>query len=310
MPSTKITFLILPHTNLLDLAGASQVFFEAKEHGIDLEMEYCSFEEKLITSANLPLGRIKHYKTQKLKPGDYIFIVSADIKYVLSKELRPDKALLTWISSSYNSGVNVCSVCNGAFLLAQTGLLDGRNCTTHWKRTTTLKEKFPLANVVENVLFIEDNGIYTSAGASSGIDIALHIIGKLRGEYFSYKISRELVIYNRRSGSQEQQSIFLSFRNHMHTGVHKVQDWLQENLDKKASLPFLSDISFMSSRNLTRIFKKETGITINDYVTLLRKERIRDLQKNPDITRKQIARLCGLKSERQITRLLTDYKLN
>lgn len=308
MPATKIVFLILPHTNLLDMAGAAQVFFEAREHGIDIEIEYCSFEKKIITSANLPIGHIKNYRQLKLQAGDYIFIVSADIKYVLSKDLKPEKPLLNWITTSYNEGVNICSVCNGAFLLAQTGLLNGRNCTTHWKRTKTLKEKFPLANVVENILFIEDNGIYTSAGASSGIDIALHIISKLRGDYFSFKISRELLIYNRRSGSQEQQSIFLNFRNHMHTGIHKVQDWLQENPDKKASLPMLADISFMSIRNLTRIFKKETGLTINRYITLLRRERIRSLAKNPDITRRQIARLCGLKSERQITRLLgKDY---
>jgi transcriptional regulator GlxA family with amidase domain len=304
MAVTKIVFLVLPHTNLLDMAGAAQVFFEAKEQGIDLEIGYCSFEKNIISSASLPLGRIQNFSTQKMKTGDYIFIVSADIKYIMSGDMRPDKSLLKWITDAYKNGVNICSVCNGAFLLGQTGLLNGRNCTTHWKRTKELKEKFPAANVMENILFMEDAGIFTSAGASSGIDIALHIISKLRGDYFSYQISRELVIYNRRSGGHVQQSIFLSFRNHMHAGIHKVQDWLQENLDRKISLELLADIAFMSSRNLTRIFKKETGITINEFVTLLRKERIRELVKNPDISRQQIARLCGFKSQKQVSRLL------
>lgn len=304
MPTVKIVFLVLPHTNLLDMAGAAQVFFEARENGVDIQMEYCSFENSLITSSNLPLGKIKNFKTHKFKKGDYLFIVSADIKYVLSKQLQPEAALLKWINDAYANGANICSVCNGAFLLGKTGLLDGRNCTTHWKRTATLQKIFPKANVLENIIYTEDNGIYTSAGASSGIDIALHIVSKLKGEYFSYKISRELVIYNRRSGNAEQQSVFLSYRNHMHAGVHKVQEWLMENLDKKATLADLAELAFMSIRNLTRIFKKETGISINHYVTLLRKQRMLEFVKNPDISKKQLANLCGLKSEKQVRRIL------
>lgn len=305
---TKIVFFLLPHTNLLDIAGAAQVFYEGKENGLDIEMDYCSATANIVSSANLPIGKVKNFKQQKVKGGDYIIIGSADIKYILSGKLNPEAALINWITSAYQKGVNICSVCNGGFLLAKTGLLNGRNCTTHWKRTMQLKEACPSANIIENILFVEDNGVYTSAGAASGIDIALHIVSKLRGEYFSYKISRELVVYNRRNGTHQQQSIFLEFRNHMHAGVHKVQDWLQENLDKKTDLQGLADIAFMSNRNLTRIFKKETGVTINEYITLLRKERIRALQKNPDITKKQIAKLCGLKSERQITRLVKNLK--
>jgi len=303
MAATKIVFLILPHGGLLDIAGASQVFFEAKEYGVDLQIEYCSFEKSLSTSANLPLGKIGSYQSQKFKKGDYLFIgSSAEVKILF--KLKPEQALLNWIKDAYNNGVNICCICNGAFLLAQTGLLDGRNCTTHWKSTGKLKEKYPKANVQENILFTEDNRIYTSAGASSAIDIALHILSKLKDENFSYKVSRELVIYNRRSGSQVQQSIFLEYRNHMHAGIHHVQDWLQENLHKKSTLESLGEIACMSSRNLTRIFKRESGITINQYLSMLRKERIKQLLMNPDITRKEIARLCGLESERQLIRLL------
>lgn len=295
---------MLPHSNLLDMAGAAQVFLEAKSHGIPLDLEYCSYEKKICTTVNLPLGNLKKYHACSLKTRDYIFIVSADIEYILSKQFKPERKLLDWIKNAHQIGVNICSVCNGAFLLGKTGLLNGHNCTTHWKRTRALQEKFPKANVLDNILFIEDKGIYTSAGGSSGIDIALDIVSKLRGEYFSYQISRELVIYKRRSGYQNQHSVYLSFRNHMHAGIHKVQDWLQHHLDQKPTLNLLADEALMSTRNLTRIFRKETGITIIDYVTLLRKERIRELLKNPDITRSQIAAFCGLKSEKQVSRLI------
>lgn len=308
MAETRIIFLVLPRSNLLDLSGAAQVFFEARESGVDLEIEYCSFAQSIITSANLPLGKIKNFSQLKPGPGDYLFIVSTDFKYIGNKNLCFENKLLEWIRNAYHSGANICCLCNGVFLLAQTGLLDGRNCTTHWKRTKTLKEWFPKVNVVENILFVEDNRIFTNAGASASIDIALHILGKLRNENFAYNISRELVIYNRRSGHHEQQSLHMSYRNHMHAGIHRLQDWLPDHLDRKITLPDLSDIAYMSTRNLTRIFKKETGVTIKDYITLLRKEQIQQLKKNPDMTRKQIAMLCGLKSEKQVTRIMNGVQ--
>lgn len=304
--SSKIVFLIPPQTNLLDFAGASQVFLEAKEHGLDIEMCFCSFDKNIVTSFQLPLGKIENYSKQKLKQGDYMFVLSAHIDYVLSTKLNPDKSLVNWITQAHADGATICSICNGAFLLGKTGLLNGKKCTTHWKRTTQLQKMFPNAKVEEDILFIEDRGIISSAGATSGVDVALYILSKLKGDYFTYKISRELIIYNRRSGTETQHSIFLNYRNHTHSGVHRVQDWLQTNLHKKASVNNLANTANMSYRNFCRVFKKETSITVNNYITLLRKERIKELLKNPDISRSQIAIQCGLKSERQVSRILNN----
>jgi transcriptional regulator GlxA family with amidase domain len=162
------------------------------------------------------------------------------------------------------------------------------------------------AKVQENVLFTEDDGVMTSAGVASGIDLALHIVSTLTDDYFCFKVAREIVVYSRRRGNQAQQSVFLSYRNHIHSGVHAVQDWLQEHLHERALLENLAEIACMSTRNLTRIFKQETGITVHDYITILRQERISELLKNPDISRVQIAQQCGLQSERQISRLITS----
>jgi transcriptional regulator GlxA family with amidase domain len=151
---------------------------------------------------------------------------------------------------------------------------------------------------------VEDKGIYTSAGVTAGIDLALHIVSVLKDDNFSFKIARELVVYNRRSGSDAQQSIHLSYRNHIHSGIHKVQDWLQDNLNKALNIIDLAAIANMSDRNFTRIFKKETSLTVHEYITLLRKERLTALLKNPDLSRQQIAQQCGLASERQLSRLI------
>jgi transcriptional regulator GlxA family with amidase domain len=304
MAKTTIIFLILPHVHLLDLAGADQVFHEAKDMGADIQIEYCSIEKNVITSSHLPFGKLKHFSKINITSNDYLFVPGAEVNFLLSKDMMLEKNLFKWVTNGYANGATICTICTGAFFLASTGLLDGRKCTTHWKRTTQLQKKYPLVNVIENILFTGDEKIYTSAGVTAGIDMALYIVANLTDDSFSYKVARELVVYIRRQGSELQQSVFMSYRNHIHSGIHKVQDFLQEQVHQKSSLIHLAAIACMSVRNFTRIFKKETGISVNEYITLIRKERIRELIKNPDITRKEIARQSGLKSERQVIRLL------
>lgn len=304
MAATKIVFLIIPEIQLLDMAGADQVFYEARCYGSDLEIDYCSFDNAIKTSTLLPIGQVKDLNEVSFKAGDYLIIPGAETSYLLSEEFKAKTDFFDWLKMAYSQKVILCSVCTGAFVLAHAGLLNGRKCTTHWKRTAQLQALFPKAEVIENILFIEDGGIMTSAGVTSGIDLALHIISQLEDEFFAYKVARELVIYMRRQGNHTQQSIFLQYRNHIHSGIHKVQDWLQENIHQKAALPDLAEIACMSTRNFTRVFKKETGVSVNEFTTLIRKERIKALIKKTDMTRAQVAHQCGLKSERQIFRLM------
>ena len=304
MPATQIIFLIIPQIQLLDLAGPDQVFYEAIDYGADIKLEYCSFEDNVKTSSAMPFGKLKHFGKIKIKAGDYIFIPGSEVSFLNSKKMKMQKELFAWVRDAYAKGAFVCSICTGAFFLGMAGLLNGRKCTTHWKRTAELKATYPLILLQENILFTEDERVMTSAGVTSGIDMALYILSKLKDDNFSYKVARELVIYVRRQGNELQQSIYMSYRNHIHAGIHIVQDYMQENIDKKMLLTELAAIAFMSSRNLTRVFKKETGISVNEYINLIRKERIRELIKNPDITRVQMARQCGLSSQRHVARLI------
>lgn len=301
---TKIIFLVLPQVHLLDLAGPDQVFLEAKDYGLGIEVLYCSYGVPVETSTNIALGNLQHFSEIKANEGDYIVIPGATLGFLNSPEMSRQQDLFNWVIDGYNRKANVCSICTGAFFLALTGLLDGKHCTTHWKRTAELQQQYPKLQVVDNILFTEDQRIFTSAGVTSGIDLALHIVAKIKDDLVSYKVARELVVYNRRSGSDAQQSIHLKYRNHIHVGIHKIQDQLQEKIDTKMVLDDLAELACMSTRNMTRIFKKETGLTINDYIQILRKEKIRELLKNPDLSRRDIALQCGLKSERQVSRIL------
>jgi transcriptional regulator GlxA family with amidase domain len=304
MAHTKIVFLVLPKMHLLDLAGPDQVFHEALEYGADLSIEYCSLGENVHTSSQFPLGRLKNFRDVTLQAGDHLIIPGASVDFLISKQMTAEKELMRWVNAAHARGANISSICTGAFFLALTGLLNGRKCTTHWKRTVELKKRFPKVNLMEDILFTEDDRIYTSAGVTAGIDLALFILSKLTDDHLSFKVARELVVYVRRAGADSQQSVFMKYRNHIHSGIHKAQDFVQENIRKKVTLDQLADKACMSARNLTRTFKRETGITVNEYTNLIRKEMLRAFAKNPDMSRKQMAKECGLSSERHVIRLM------
>ena len=302
---TKFTFLLIPQVHILDLAGPDQAIHEAIDYRADFEIEYCSTNNPISTSSGLPFSKVKHFSKTRMKKGDFIIVPGATHAYLVSPEFIKQKDLFSWLRLNYANGVNICSVCLGAFVLAESGLLNGIPCTTHFKKTKDLQLRYPAILVNENILFTDQNRLYTSAGIASGIDLILHIIEKLKCIYFSHLVARELVVYNRRNGNATQESELMKFRNHIHSGIHLAQDFIIENINKKRTLSQLAEIANMSERNFTRIFKKETGITVNEFITTIRKEKIKELLKHPDHSILSIANKVGLKSEKQVKRILS-----
>ncbi|MCW3078571.1 AraC family transcriptional regulator, partial [Segetibacter sp.] len=242
-----------------------------------------------------------------LKEGDYVFVPGMDNNYVNSIPFRAERQFFNWLKECSEKKINVCSICTGAFALGHAGLLKDTECTTHWRRVKELQLQFPSAKVVSDILFIKSNNVYTSAGISAGIDLALAILEDLKGPLFTHKVARGLVVYHRRSGKHNQQSIYLDYRNHINPQVHEVQDFLIDNLSKENNIDDLASLVGMSSRNLSRVFKEKTGSTILEYHTLLRKEYANTMLNNPEYTIEYIASQCGFKTARQLHRILKTY---
>lgn len=300
----KVAFIVPPNVELLDLAGPTQVFVEAKSYGLDAEIEFYSFHDGNISTSGVAFGEIKSYKLANLKAGDFVFIPGTDHDYLKSDLFRAEKNLFNWIAQCADNKVNTCSVCTGAFFLGEAGVLDNRECTTHWRRTDELKSRFPKANVLADILYVKSDNVYTSAGISAGIDLALAILEDLKGPHFVHKVARGLVVYHRRDPSHSQKSIYLDFRNHINPKIHEVQDYLINNLAKENSIETLAEMIAMSPRNLSRVFKESTGLTIVEYLTELRREMAKTLLNNPEYTIDYIASQCGFKSARQLQRIL------
>lgn len=309
MMATKFVFLLLPQVHILDLAGPDQAIHEAIDFGADFEIEYCSNAHSIVTTSGLPLGKVIHFLKVRMNPGDFLIIPGCSYQYLASQEFLNQKDLFHWLRKIHEEGISLVSICMGAFVLAESGLINGRQCTTHFKKTNALQKKYPALKVMENILFTDHENIYTSAGIASGIDLALHIIEKLKGSHFAHRVARELVVFSRRNANDSQESEFLKFRNHIHSGIHAVQDFILENIDKKNHLPDLADIAAMSERNFTRIFKKESGVTVNQYINSIRKAKAREWMKNLNMSRAEVAAKVGLQSEKQLTRILANPTL-
>ena len=282
---------------MLDLAGPLQVFLEANRIERRFTIHYSSTEQKVTTEGGLVVADLEPLR----EAGEGDIIVVPGMPYRFTE--RIPRAVTRWLKSSAEAGASIASVCTGAFLLGDAGLLNGRRCTTHWSRIEELRQRFPDARVLDDRLFVSDESITTSAGIASGIDMALSMIERLHGSLVAAAVAREMVIYIRRDGSQQQQSVYLEYRTHLHPGIHRVQDWLTHNPDADATIPQLADIAGMSGRNLTRTFRAATGITIQQFTTQLRLELARNLLHDPSLTIDRIAERCGLGSARQLRRI-------
>lgn len=204
---------MLPEVEILDLAGPLQALSEAKRYRIRL----CATKESVRSSQGLTLSGLE--PLPEISSG--ALVVVPGTPYAATTKI--ERRVIRWLAEAARAGAQITSVCTGAFALGEAGLLDGRRCTTHWSRTGELARRFPHARVLTDRLFVTDGNITTSAGIASGIDMALSIIEQSEGPLVAAEVAREMVVYLRRDGSEQQESVYLDYRTHLQPGVHRVQ---------------------------------------------------------------------------------------
>ena len=207
-----------------------------------------------------------------------------------------DPALFAWLRRVAPTLRRLGSVCVGSFLLAEAGLLDGKRATSHWRFAKELARRYPMVNVESEPVWVKDENIYTSAGISAGIDLALAWVEEDCGASIAQEVARELVLFLRRSGGQKQLSVSLSAQASEMKAIQELQVWITENLRKKLSVQVLADRTAMSLRNFERVFTREVGRTPSNYVLQARVEAVRHQLERTDRGLKQIAVACGFAS--------------
>ena len=303
--SHKTVFLILPRIHLMDLAGPVQVFYEADRLGAeDYKLYFVGLKSQEMSEQGLGLCGLEPYKELELSAGDRILVPGIDFAYYSSHNpTSPEKELLNWVRENHRRGVIIGSICSGALVLAKAGLLDYVKCTSHWKCIDFIRSNFPKVKILSDRVFVKDRGFITSAGMTSGIDMALSMVEAISGPVTAANVAREMVVYLRRHGMERQHSYYLDYRTHFNPTVHKVQNYLVNHMYRNPTIEELGDLFSTSERNLTRLFKKHAGITIQEYKDALRLELAGHLLNNPDNTQRYIASECGFRDERQFRRL-------
>jgi transcriptional regulator GlxA family with amidase domain len=192
-----------------------------------------------------------------------------------SRDAARDRATVAWVRAAAARSRRVCSVCTGAFVLAKAGILDGHRATTHWASCDRLAERNPAVTVERDPIFVRDGNVYTSAGVTAGMDLALALVEEDLGRKTALEAARWLVLFVKRPGGQSQFSAQLAAQTADREPLRELQEWIAGNLHADLSVPALAERAHMSERNFARAFRRELGLTPAAYVEIARVEAAR-----------------------------------
>jgi transcriptional regulator GlxA family with amidase domain len=293
--SRRIVVVVVPPVDELDLVGPIQVFksvnrlagrsiysIEVVTNGSHLTVE----------GEGGVLSFIAHQHFASVSGGCDSVLLVCGLK---SRSVR-DAKLSAWLRKMSVEVRRLGAVCVGAFLLAEAGLLNNRRATAHWKFGSELAKLYPKVHVEHDPLWVKDGNIYTSAGISASIDLALAWVEEDCGAGLAHEAARELVLFLRRPGGQPQMSVSLASQASSMTSIRELQIWIADHLQSKLSVENLADRMSMSVRNFERVFTREVGTTPSHYVLQMRVESARHQLERIDRSLKQIASAVGFGS--------------
>ena len=294
----RVVFVAAPEVEILDLVGPLQVFARASEMYIEenpgsppaysVEVVTTSQRRSLVANCGL---RITANKTFRELDGKIDTLLIAGGNSIERDEISTEVA--RWLRKIARPIRRVGSVCTGAMLLARAGLLDGRRATTHWNWCEVLIRRAPRAHVDPNPIFIRDENVYTSAGVTAGMDLALALVEEDHGSRLALKVARNLVLYLRRPGGQSQFSAALSLQVTDRKPLRELEAWVLDNLNKPLTVPVLAERVGMSPRNFARVFINEMKTTPAKFVERLRVEAARRRLEESQNSMETIAMECG-----------------
>jgi transcriptional regulator GlxA family with amidase domain len=291
----RIAILAVPPIEELDLVGPWEVFSTASRASSELQ----PYETELLTTSRRLT--FKGDAGLKITADRYYRSVQGQIDTLIipggqgPKSVR-DHEILNWLRMRASQTRRVASICTGAFLLARAGLLDGKRVTTHWGYTDQLTQEYPRVMVEPDRIYVQDGRVYTSAGVTAGMDLALSLVEEDLGSLVALQTARALVMFLRRPGGQAQFSSLLSMQASEHKPLRELQVWIAENLRQDLSVENLASRVAMSPRNFARVFARESGVTPGQFVEHLRVEACRRRLETTSSGLERIAESAGFGS--------------
>jgi transcriptional regulator GlxA family with amidase domain len=268
----SIAFLIFEDFQLLDAAGPISTF-EMPQRGLEpppYELTVVAPVHGMVRSSS---GAAMHAEALPRAGVVYDTVVVAG--GIGTRAAMADERVLAFVKGAAKTARRLCSVCSGAYILAAAGVLDAKRATTHWRRTPDFQTRFPAVKLEPDCIYTRDGKIWTSAGITAGIDLALALIADDLGEEAARRAAQELVVYHRRPGGQSQFSALLDIER-TEGRFTPLLSWMRERLDDPLTVEDLAQQANMSPRNFARAFSAETGVTPAKAVERLRLEAARE----------------------------------
>ncbi|HEY2530770.1 MAG TPA: DJ-1/PfpI family protein [Xanthobacteraceae bacterium] len=308
---TQRTILVAAFDNvqLLDVAGPVQTFATANEivkamRGVPYRITVVSRRGGAITtSAGLPLLTRSIASATRNRHVDTLIIAGGPGVHDALK----DESTVDWVRRQAAASRRTASVCTGAFVLAEAGVLAGRRATTHWKSCTLLQQRYPDITVEPDPIYVRDGRIWTSAGITAGIDLSLALVQADLGRKVAMQVARHLVMFLNRPGGQSQFSVSLEAQARAADGnapnhFAPLHSWIADHLAGDLRVERLAEQAGMSSRTFARIYAAKMGITPARMVEKIRIEAMRRRLEESDAPIKRIAALCGFEQEQRLRR--------
>jgi transcriptional regulator GlxA family with amidase domain len=293
--SRRIVVVVVPPVDELDLVGPLQVFNSVNRlAGRPIyAIEVVTNADRLtVEGESGVLSFLARQHFSKVEGAcDSVLLVCG-----LGSRTVRDDALSTWLTRMAGRVRRLGGVCVSAFLIAEAGLLDGRRATTHWKFGPEMATRYPAVRVEHDPLWVKDGNIYTSAGISAGIDLALAWVEEDCGAALAHEAARELVLFLRRPGGQPQVSVSLAAQASEMASIRELQIWITEHLGRRLSVDDLAQRMAMSVRNFERVFTREVGTTPSQYVLRIRVEAAQRLLERTNGGLKYVASTTGFGS--------------
>jgi len=311
-PIIDVLFVLLPGSVLLDWAGPAEAFRLANQalarvgKPPSFAVRAVGPETETRSSVGVMLGHIEPLPKTLRHPSWIILVGNTDESF--APQSASYTAVLRWlrhVGEQLTAGNRLVTICAGALIAADAGLLAGRRVTTHHQEFEKLKALEPTCDVVQNRVFVIDESaqgsVYSSAGITTGIDLALHMVGQICGAPLAARVAETMVVAMRRGLDDPAISPFLRYRHHMHPALHRLQDAINQDPQADWTLPAMATVSCTSSRHLTRLFALHAGISPLHYLRSIRLA-VADtaLMSGSNVT--QAAELAGFKSDTQLRR--------
>ncbi|MBA2280668.1 MAG: DJ-1/PfpI family protein [Acidimicrobiia bacterium] len=284
-PRRRVVLVVHPDLQSLDLTGPAEVFAAAGGY----ELTVVAVEPGWVTTTSGLRVAVDCTLDEVAGPIDTLVVVGGDG----TREAVVDEALLAGIVRLSAVARRTASVCSGAFVLAAAGLLDGRRATTHWSVCELLATKFPTVEVDPDPIYVRDGDVWTSAGVTAGMDLALALVEDDLGREVALRVARGLVLFLHRPGNQRQFSTQLDAQLADRNALRDLQAFIVDHPDADLTVAGLARRAGMSDRNLARCFHREVGITPARYVERVRVEAARRRLEDTDDAIEVVAATCG-----------------